>query len=109
VIYVTIATGLGLLISAFRRSQVASLFLTSLATLLSAVQYGGNIDPVSSLEGVGQIIGEIYPTSHFVTIARGTFSKALDFGDLTASFLPMLALVPVLVILGTLAIPKQER
>ena len=109
VIYVTLATGLGLLISAFTRSQVAALFLTALATLLPAVQYGGIIDPVSSLDGVGRIIGEIYPTSHFVTIARGTFSKALDFGDLTASFLPMLALVPVLVILGTLAIPKQER
>ena len=109
VIYVTLATGLGLLISAFTRSQVAALFLTALATLLPAVQYGGIIDPVSSLDGIGRIIGEIYPTSHFVTIARGTFSKALDCGDLRASFLPMLALVPVLVILGTLAIPKQER
>lgn len=109
VLYVTLATGLGLLISAFTRSQVAALFLTALATLLPAVEYGGIIDPVSSLEGVGRIIGEVYPTSHFVTIARGTFSKALDFSDLRASFLPMLALVPVLVILGALAIPKQER
>lgn len=30
----------------------------------------------------GRWIGEVYPTSHFLTIARGTFSKALDLTDL---------------------------
>ncbi len=40
------------------------------------------IDPVASLEGPGRWIGEVYPTSHFLTIARGTFSKALDLTDL---------------------------
>ena len=30
-------------------------------------------------------IGHIYPTTYFVTISRGTFSKVLDFGDVAAS------------------------
>ena len=108
-IYVVLATGLGLLISAFTQSQVTALFFTALATLIPAVQYGGIIDPVSSLEGMGRVIGEIYPTSHFVTISRGAFAKALGFGDLTGSFLPMLALVPVLVVLGAIFVRKQEK
>jgi len=109
VIYVTLATGLGLLISAFTRSQVTALFFTALATLIPAVQYGGIIDPVSALEGTGRVIGEVFPTSHFVTISRGAFSKALSFDDLIGSFLPMLALVPVLVLLGAAFVRKQER
>ncbi|MAZ16336.1 MAG: multidrug ABC transporter ATP-binding protein [Ahrensia sp.] len=109
VIYVTLSTGLGLLISAFTRSQVTALFFTALATLIPAVQYGGIIDPVSALEGAGRVIGEVFPTSHFVTISRGTFAKALEFGDLNGSFLPMLALVPVIVMVGAAFVRKQEK
>jgi ribosome-dependent ATPase len=108
-IYVVLATGLGLLISAFTRSQVTALFFAALATLIPAVQYGGIVDPVASLDGMGRLIGEIYPTSHFVTISRGTFSKALSFGDLDRYFLPMLSLVPVLVMLGAAFVRKQEN
>lgn len=108
-VYVVLATGLGLLISAFTRSQVTALFFTALATLIPAAQYGGIIDPVSSLEGMGRVIGEVFPTSHFVTISRGTFAKALGFGDLGGSFLPMLALVPVVVALGAVFVRKQEK
>jgi len=107
-VYVVLATGLGLLISAFTRSQVTALFFTALATLIPAAQYGGIIDPVSSLDGMGRVIGEVFPTSHFVTISRGVFAKALDFGDLAGSFLPMLVLVPVLVALGAFFVRKQE-
>ena len=108
-IYVVLATGLGLLISAFTQSQVTALFFTFMATLIPAMQYGGIIDPVASMDGMGRVIGEIYPTSHFVTISRGTFSKALGFDDLGGSFLPMLALVPVVVALGAIFVRKQEK
>ena len=60
------------------------------------------------LMDAGRVIGEVFPTSHFVTISRGAFAKALDFGDLTGSFLPMLALVPVIVMLGAVFLRKQE-
>ncbi|HIF4789632.1 TPA: ribosome-associated ATPase/putative transporter RbbA, partial [Klebsiella pneumoniae] len=74
-LYVTIATGLGLLISTFMKSQIAAIFGTAIITLIPATQFSGVIDPVASLEGPGRWIGQIYPTSHFLTIARGTFSK----------------------------------
>ena len=57
----------------------------------------------------GRVIGEVFPTSHFVTISRGTFAKALEFGDLNGSFLPMLALVPVIVMVGAAFVRKQEK
>ena len=107
-LYVVLATGLGLLISAFMRSQIAAIFATSLATMLPAIQYGGIINPVSASEGAGAVIGEIYPTSHFVIIARGTFSKALGLDALWTSFLPMLLLLPVLTVVAALLLRKQE-
>ena len=51
-------------------------------TILPAVQFSGLINPVSSLEGAGAVIGSIYPATWFVTICRGVFSKGLGFADL---------------------------
>lgn len=106
-LYVIVTTGMGLLISAFMSSQIAAIFGTALITLIPAVQYSGVIDPVSSLQGAGAFIGKIYPTTYFVTISRGTFSKALDFSDLWASFIPLLIAIPVLLGLGAAFLRKQ--
>jgi len=66
-------------------------------------------DPTSSLEGVAAVIGGIFPTTYFLTIARGTFSKGLGFADLKAAFVPLLIAVPVLIGLATALLGKQER
>lgn len=108
-LYVIATTAMGLLISTFTRSQIAALFGTAILTLVPAIQFSGFIDPVSSLEGPGRVIGGIYPTTHFLTIARGTFSKALHFSDLRASFLPLLIAVPVLIGLSAVLLKKQEK
>jgi len=108
-IYVTVSTAMGLFISTFMRSQIAALFGTAILTILPAVQFSGMIDPVSSLEGAGALIGQIYPTTHYLTIARGTFSKALDFSDLQSAFLPLAMAVPVLIGLSVVLLKKQER
>jgi len=107
-LYVGAATAMGLLISSFMRSQVAALFGTAVLTILPATQFAGMLDPVSSLEGIGAVIGKIYPTTHYLIIARGTFSKALDFSDLQASFIPLLIAVPVLLGLAVALLKKQE-
>jgi ribosome-dependent ATPase len=108
-LYVIAATAIGLVISTFMRSQIAALFGTAVLTILPATQFSGMLDPVSSLEGAGARIGAVYPTTHFLTIARGTFSKGLHFADLQASFVPLLVAVPVLIGLGAILLKKQER
>jgi ribosome-dependent ATPase len=108
-LYVGAATAVGLLISTFMRSQIAAIFGTAVLTILPAANFSGMIDPVSSLEGMGRLIGEVYPTTHFLTIARGTFSKALNFSDLHGAFLPLALAVPVLIGLSAALLKKQER
>jgi ribosome-dependent ATPase len=107
-LYCIAATGMGLLLSTFLRSQIAALFGTAILTLVPATSFSGLIDPVSSLEGAGALIGRIYPTAHYLTIARGTFNKGLGFADLTASFLPLAIACAVLLVLSVALLKKQE-
>lgn len=106
-LYVIVTTAMGLVISTFINSQIAAIFGTALITMIPAVQYSGLIDPVSSLQGAGAFIGSIYPTTYFVTISRGTFSKALDFHDLAGAFVPLVIAIPVLLGLGAALLKKQ--
>lgn len=109
VLYVICATALGLLMSTFTRSQIAAVFGTAIATLLPAVQFSGLIYPVSSLEGGGALIGQLYPTSHFLVISRGVFSKALSLSDLYSYFMALLLTIPVLLGLCVVLLKKQEQ
>jgi ribosome-dependent ATPase len=107
-LYVTIATGIGLLISTFMRSQVAAIFATTVVTMIPAVHYSGLIDPVSSIGGGARLIGEVFPTSFFITIARGVFSKALGFADLQSELIPLAVTAPILLVAAGLLLKKQD-
>jgi len=107
-LFVIAATAMGLLSSCFMRSQIAAIFGTAIITLLPATQYSGMIDPVSSLEGAGALIGNIYPMTHFLTISRGTFSKALHLTDLYHPFLALLVTGPILIALSVAFLKKQD-
>ncbi|MCZ7482604.1 ribosome-associated ATPase/putative transporter RbbA [Rhizobium rhizogenes] len=106
-LFVIIATSIGLVMSSFMKSQIAAIFGTALLTLIPATQYSGMIDPVSSLQGAGAFIGNIYPATYFMTISRGTFSKGLDFAGLSGSFLPLIVAIPLLLIAGAALLRKQ--
>jgi len=107
-IFVVCATGFGLLVSTFTNSQIAAIFVTIIGTLIPCVQFSGLLNPVSSLEGFGALIGRIYPATYFLTISRGVFNKALGLSGLAASFWPLLAAVPVIMGAAILLLKKQE-
>ncbi|TRX72794.1 ABC transporter permease, partial [Pseudomonas mangiferae] len=107
-LYVTAATGLGLFLSTFMRSQIAAVFGVAIATMIPAIQYSGLIHPVASLEGVAAWIGRLYPASHFLTISRGVFSKALGFHELAPYFVPLAIAIPLLTLLSVACLKKQE-
>ena len=108
-LYVTDATGIGLLISTLTRSQIAAIFATFLVTFIPSIRFSGMLDPVASLEGGARFIGETFPATHFLTICRGTFSKALGFAELQSSLLPLALAIPVIVGLSVLLLKKQEQ
>lgn len=108
-LYCLCSTGIGLLASSFTRSQIGAIFFTMIGTMLPAIQFSGLIHPVTALQGAGRVVGEAYPASHMLTIARGVFGKALGLAELAPDFLALLAAVPVILGLAIVALPKQER
>jgi ribosome-dependent ATPase len=108
-LYVGCSTGIGIFVSTLTRTQVAALFATAVFTLIPACNFSGLTDPVSSLEGFGRLVGNVYPTSFFITISRGTFNKALGFDGLYGSFIPLLIAIPVLTGLSAAFLKKQEN
>lgn len=108
-VYVTATTALGFLVSVFIASQVAALFATAMLTMIPAVTYSGLIDPVSSLSGFGRVIGEIYPSSWFVTAARGAFSKSFGLAELIPPIIAMGISVPVIIGLAAIFLRKQAK
>jgi ribosome-dependent ATPase len=108
-IYVTATTAYGMLISTFTRTQIAALFGTAILTVLPATMFSGMMTPVSSLTGLGAVMGRLFPMAYFVPISVGTFTKGLGFADL-AGYLGALALfVPGLTLLSLVLLPKQEK
>jgi ribosome-dependent ATPase len=107
--YSVATTGIGLLVSAFTTTQVAALFGTAILTILPGLQFSGLIMPVSSLSGIAATIGYGFPTTYFLKISVGAFTKGLGFADLTGNLLKLAAFVPVLTGLSLLFLPKQDR
>ncbi len=108
-IFVTFSTGFGLFASTFTRSQIAAMFFAMIGSMLPAIQFAGMINPVSSLEGFGRVMGEIYPASYYITISRGVFNKALGMADLQSAFAPMALAALVILGLSIVLLKKQER
>jgi len=108
-LYCIIATGVGLLASTVTRSQIAVLFLTMIGTMVPAIQFAGVINPVSTLEGGGRMIGEIFPTTYMLIISRGIFNKALQFSDLYTSIGALLIMIPVILVASILLLKKQDK
>ena len=107
-VYAIVATGMGLVASAITNSQSAAMFIALVATMVPAVQFSGLLHPVTSLEGMGRLIGDIFPATYMLIISRGVFSKALGLGELGSVLLPLLIAVPVVMGAAVLLLKKQE-
>lgn len=102
------STGFGLFASSFTSSQIGAMFFTLVGTMIPAIQFGGMINPVSSMDGFSRLFGEIYPASHMLTVSRGIFSKALYFHDLTGEMMILAIGGPLIVLCSVLLLKKQD-
>jgi len=108
-LYVIVTTGIGMAVSSFTTTQVAAVFITAILTIQPTIQFAGLLQPVSTLEGTARMIGSIWPTTYYMHSSVGAYTKGLHAG-LMAQDLGFLALsVPVLLLVSTLGLRKQER
>ena len=107
-LYIYATTGLGFLMSVFTKTQIAALGGTAIATLLPTISFSGMRDPVSSLEGIGYIIGNIFPATYFINISRGIFSKDIGFMGHAFDLFALFVGAIIIGMLSLLTLRKQE-
>ncbi|WP_339494912.1 ribosome-associated ATPase/putative transporter RbbA [Pseudomonas sp. RA_105y_Pfl2_P56] len=107
-LYVLATTSMGLLISAFTRTQIAAILGTMIITSLPTIQFSGLIVPRSSLEGAAAVMGMLFPAGHFLDIAVGTFTKALNLRQLWPQCLALFGFFVGFTGLSLVMLKKQE-
>ncbi|MBX2830397.1 MAG: ribosome-associated ATPase/putative transporter RbbA [Rhodospirillales bacterium] len=108
-LYVITTTGFGLLISSFVSTQIAALFGTAIGTMVPSVLFSGMMQPVASLEGGAAVIGAVFPTGQFITIAVGVITKALGFSALIPEYLILSLTIVVFTGASVMFLKKQDR
>ena len=107
-LYVLATTSLGLLISAFTKTQIAAILGTMILTSLPTIQFSGLIVPRSSLAGGAALMGDLFPAGYFLDVAVGTFTKALDIRQLWPQCLALFGFFVVFTGLSVALLKKQE-
>ncbi|WP_095588623.1 ribosome-associated ATPase/putative transporter RbbA [Actibacterium ureilyticum] len=106
--YLFAATGVGMLMSCFTRSQVAAVFATAVLAMVPTVNFSGLVQPVSTLEGAARNIGTFWPTTYYMETSVGVFTKGLGFAELGGNILILIAFSLPLWLASSAALKKQE-
>ncbi|MDO4904456.1 MAG: ribosome-associated ATPase/putative transporter RbbA [Lautropia sp.] len=101
------ATGMGLLISTFLRSQVAAVFASAIVAVIPAMNFSGLLYPVSTLDGVQYRVAWTFPGTWFQRISLGGFTKALGWSDFWLPYLALLLIGTCYVLLASRLLKKQ--
>ena len=106
-LYAVCTVGIGLLISALTRSQLAAMLATFLGTVAPAFTFSGIFTPAASQDAVGRAVSRLIPATYFMDIVRGSYLKGGGAAPYAASLL-ILALYSAIVYLGAwLALRKR--
>ena len=109
ILYLAASTGYGLFVSSFTKSQVAAVFVAAILSMLPTMQFSGMIQPVSTLEGSAQMMGNLWPTTYYLHMSVGAFTKGLEFHDLIPDLIALTLFVPVFTVLAAILLRKQEK
>jgi len=74
-LYAVCTVGVGLLISALARTQLAAMLATFLGTVAPAFTFSGIFTPAASQDAVGRAISRVIPATYFMEIVRGSYLK----------------------------------
>jgi ribosome-dependent ATPase len=108
-LYIVVTTGIGLVTSTFTSTQVAAVFVTAILTIQPSIQFSGMLQPVATLEGGARLMGTIWPTTYYMHASLGAYTKGLGLDLMVRDMLYLLACIPVLLLISTFALNKQEK
>jgi ABC-2 type transport system permease protein len=74
-LYSICTIGIGLLISALTRTQLAAMLATFLVAVAPAFTFSGIFTPAASQDPVGQFVSRLIPATYFMDVVRGSYLK----------------------------------
>ena len=77
--------------------------------MLPTMQFSGMMQPVSTLEGGARLMGSMWPTTYYMHMSVGAFTKGLSFTDMQTDLLSLIAFPLVFVTFSVLLLKKQEK
>ena len=107
-LYVSAATGYGLLISTITKTQSAAVLAGAVLSMLPTIQFSGIVQPVSTLEGGARLMGTLWPTTYYMHLSVGAFTKGLSFSALMPDLMALALFVPAFLIAAAALLRKQE-
>jgi ribosome-dependent ATPase len=107
--YVFAGTALGLLVSSFTRTQAASALVAVLIAMVPSFQYSGLLSPVSAMRGAAHAFARVFPTTHYLSISVGAFTKGLGPPDLLGDYAALALMGFVFSAASVALLRKQER
>jgi ABC-type multidrug transport system permease subunit len=74
-LYSICTVGIGLMISAVTRTQLAAMMATFLGAVAPAFTFSGIFAPVASQDAVGRFVARLIPATYFMDVVRGSYLK----------------------------------
>jgi ribosome-dependent ATPase len=109
ILYIITSTGIGLLISTFTQTQVASLLAAFVITLVPSFEFSGLTTPVSALIGGAKFMSWIFPARYFLSISVGTFTKGIGFPELVWNYVFLLVSYATIQTMTVFLLKKQDK
>jgi len=108
-LYIIITTGLGLFISTFTKTQIASLLAAFVITMIPSFTFSGLTTPASSLIGGAKFMSSVFPARYFLNISVGTFTKGIGFPELVWNFVFLVMIYTTIQTMTVFLLKKQDK
>ena len=108
-LYIIISTSIGLFISTFTKTQIASLVAAFVMTMVPCFDFSGLTTPASTLIGGAKFMSLIFPARYFLNISVGTFTKGIGFPELIWNFVFLIMIYMTIQIMTVFLLKKQEK
>ena len=105
-LYVFSGLGLGLLISSISQNQRQAQQLMMLFMMVSLL-LGGFIFPRYTMPAVIRVVGNLFPLTYFVPIARGIITKGIGFSVLSGQVLALVIYIAVVMFLAAITFRRR--
>ena len=106
-LYAVCTVGIGLLISAVTRSQLAAMLATFLGTVAPAFTFSGIFTPAASQDAVGRAVGRLIPATYFMDVVRGSYLKGGGIAPYLGSLLTLAGYSVIVYVGAWLALRKR--